>query len=210
MLINNLAEIADESAAARSAELNNAGFGTLTFQAGDGAFTLVILDSAANDESHWGGRFCNTVGHPEWITDSRIMTTATRRAALEEIVTPAVAEWAASMTKSEAAGVLRNAGLAAAPILTPVETMHEPHYVARRMFTEVEEERGARLKVVGNPIKMSGGFEELGVHTVPRIATPGEQTREILIESLGMSDSDVDNLIDKGVVAETHAPVASR
>ncbi len=115
MLINNLAEIADESAAARSAELNNAGFGTLTFQAGDGAFTLVILDSAANDESHWGGRFCNTVGHPEWITDSRIMTTATRRAALEEIVTPAVAEWAASMTKSEAAGVLRNAGLAAAP-----------------------------------------------------------------------------------------------
>ena len=88
----------------------------------------------------------------------------------------------------------------AGPVLD-VNAMHrDPQTLAREMVVTVEHPRAGRMTTLGLPVKFSD--------TPGRVHGPapllGEQSRAILSEA-GYSDSDIDGLIERGVVGETLA-----
>ena len=180
------------------AEPMPSGWGSFDLQARDGRYVLAIMESA--DEAH-RSKFCELVGHPEWMADPEIIESSTRRAAVRKKVIPVVNEWAATRSKFEVASLLSESGLAAAPVLTPEETLTEPHFRARKMFEQVIDEYGRETTVVGNPIKLSA-LEQQRVDVTTRIARPGEHTAQVLAEHLGLSGEQIDELIAEGVVKQ--------
>lgn len=65
------------------------------------------------------------------------------------------------------------------------------------MVKEIEHPACGPMKLVNTPVKFS--------HSVPSIRTPppllGQHTDEVLREIIGMSESDIRNLKDEGVIA---------
>lgn len=172
-----------------------AGWGFHDLEAQDGRYTLGLMD-----ESHWK-RFCKELGHPEWIVDPAIADKRTRKDAIRETVIPVVNEWARSKSKFEVTRILQQAGLAAAPVLNPGDLLKEPHVAARRMLVDIEDEHGVRMKAVGNPIKLSR-VEAGRQQETAQIASPGGDTVQILRAELGMTASDIQELLATGIVRE--------
>jgi CoA:oxalate CoA-transferase len=195
----------DSAGSGTVAEPMPSGFGSWNLNTTDGRCTLTMMDSA--DSAQWT-RFCYAMDHPEWLDDARIWQRETRERAIRDIVRPVVDEWASSRSKFEVARVFREVGLAAAPVLRPHETLREPHFQARRMFTDVIDEDGRRLSVVGNPIKLSRVERALSESPgqPPRIARPGDHTREVLRMDLNMSDQEIDDLAEREVVGISRSP----
>ena len=69
--------------------------------------------------------------------------------------------------------------------------------LAREMVKEIEHPACGPMKLVNTPVKFS--------HSDPSIRTPppllGQHTDEVLREIIGMSESEIRNLKDEGVVA---------
>ncbi len=171
------------------------GWGSYDLTARDGRFVIVLIES-----SHWS-KFSDVLDHPEWVVDPRIIDKSTRKAALAEHVVPVVSEWARRKSKFEIARLFQEAGLAAAPVLTPEDILVEPHFAARRMLVDVVDELGAHLKVVGNPVKLSK-IEANRKEETARIAAPGEHTVQILQTELGMANDEINALLNVGIVKE--------
>ncbi len=95
---------------------------------------------------------------------------------------------------------LEAGGVPAGPVLD-VNAMHrDPQTLARAMVVEVDHPRVGRMKTLGLPVKFS--------ETPGRVHGPapllGEHSRAILAEA-GYIASEIDGLIDRGVVRETVA-----
>ncbi len=116
---------------------------------------------------------------------------------VEEPTKEDCAKYVASKTRDEAVEALVAADLPASPIYQIDETVKDPHLAARGMFIEVDHPLAGKYKTVNNPIKFS-------VTPVER-RTPapvlGQHSREILTRVLGLTDAQVDDLINNGVVA---------
>ena len=159
------------------------------FRASDGHFTV----GAANDNLF--PRFCALLGLDHLPDDPRFDSVAHRlenRRALEamiEAVTIAAprAHW---LARCEAAGV------PAGPIYSVPEALDDAHARARGMVQELPHPQGGRVRMLGNPVKMS--------HTPPvvgRVAPAlGEDTDAILAE-LGLADAEIDQLRARRVIA---------
>ena len=95
---------------------------------------------------------------------------------------------------------LEAGGVPAGPVLDVAAMHRDPQTLAREMVVAVEHPRAGRMTTLGLPVKFS--------ETPGRVHGPapllGEQSRAILSEA-GYSDSDIDGLIERGVVRETLA-----
>jgi formyl-CoA transferase len=172
------------------------GYPTGAFTASDGEFELIVLN-----DGHFHA-LCSLLGHEEWRQDERIIDAQTRPAAVRESVFPVLADWAKGLTKLEAAERCRAAGLAAAPINGPQDVMQDRHFAARRMVETVIRPDGRPLRVVGNPIKLSSVEVARDRSAEVHLARPGQHTRQLLGEELGLRDDDVRSLVEAGVVSE--------
>jgi crotonobetainyl-CoA:carnitine CoA-transferase CaiB-like acyl-CoA transferase len=157
-------------------------------RASDGYFTV----GAANDKL-WP-LFCALIGRDELVRDERFETVALRvqhRPALQEEIEKATvhhprAHW---LERCEAAGI------PAGPIYSVPEALADPHARARGMVQELTHPVAGRVKVLGNPVKMSA------TPPVMRKAAPqlGEDTAAILAE-LGYDEAQIAALKAKRVV----------
>lgn len=162
------------------------------FRASDGYFVVQA------GREHQFTRLVEIIGHPEWATDPRF---ASRRGwvdHLEDLLRPAIEEWAAGRTKTEVSATLSAADIAAGPCFSNEEVAHDEHLRMRHMLVEIARADGARQPVLvpGNPVKISS------VADAPdkRVPWLGEHTRQILEEELSMSSTDIDGLYAEGVV----------
>ena len=118
------------------------------FQTADGWLTV----GAAQE--NFFRKFCEMIGKPELVDDSRFKTNALRVknndqmvAILQaEIVKRSTADWMAA---------LEAAGIPAGPVLYHDEVFTDPQILARGMVAEVEHAKAGRQKTLGVPIKMS-------------------------------------------------------
>lgn len=55
---------------------------------------------------------------------------------------------------------------------------------------------GARAEVLGNPVKLAGQFHENSTYP-PRL---GEHTRQVLHDTLGLTDQELDQLLTEGAI----------
>ena len=139
----------------------------------------MIMIAAANPRL-WR-QLCQAVGLEALITDPRFLTNTDRvrnRPALKAALEGAFSKCAVD----ELLGVLQAAGVPAGRVRTVAEALQDPQVEARQMLLDFQEPDMRGLRVLGNPIKLSGDGAVLS-RRPPRL---GEHTREIL-EELGYS-----------------------
>jgi crotonobetainyl-CoA:carnitine CoA-transferase CaiB-like acyl-CoA transferase len=166
---------------------------TSAFKAKDGWFLMSVI------RRHQFERLAELVGHPEWLDDERLSDQWGWVDNLEAVIRPAVEEWSAAKTKMEAATLLAESKIAAAPGNAAADLIHDPHVVAHRMLVEIERSDGVEQPVLiaGNPVKMS----RLAEGPEGDFPTVGEHTDEVLHEFLGMDDATIDRLRRAGAIA---------
>ena len=163
------------------------------FRASDGWFVLQV-----GREPQFQA-LAELIGRPEWLTDERLATRSGWVAHMEDVIRPAIEEWAATRTRQEAAAQMARAGLASGPCLTDEEVVHDPHVAMRDMLVEMPRTDGVEQPVLtpGNPVKLSGVAE--GPET--RVPWLGEHTDEVLAKEIGLSAERLAELRAAGVIA---------
>jgi CoA:oxalate CoA-transferase len=119
------------------------------------------------------------------------------RFGIDEINEETVGKLVADMSRDEAVNFLVEVGLPVAPVYNVSETVKDLHLNARGMFVEVEHPKAGKIKVPNFPVKFS---ETPGKHAS---AAPlvGQHTKEILMDYLGYSGEEVEQLEQDGVIA---------
>jgi crotonobetainyl-CoA:carnitine CoA-transferase CaiB-like acyl-CoA transferase len=163
------------------------------FRAGDGWIIVQVT------REHYFERLAEIVGHPEWKTDERLATRQGWVDHLQDVIRPALEQWASDRTREQACAELGAAGIAAGPCLRDEELVDDPHVRAHHMLVGLERPQGGGGPVLtpGNPVRIltAPGASDT------RVPWVGEDTDDILAKELGLSADEVAALRDGGVVA---------
>ena len=163
-----------------------------SFKAKDGYFVLQAV------REHHLALVAKAVGHPEWLEDERFATRRGWGEHLESVVRPAIEAWASTRTKLEACAELCGQGIAAGPCNTPEDIIGDPHVRDHQMILEVPRpDSEDPLLIVGNPIKLS----RLPEAEPTRWPTLGQHTDDVLGTVLGLSESELEDLRERGITA---------
>jgi crotonobetainyl-CoA:carnitine CoA-transferase CaiB-like acyl-CoA transferase len=144
--------------------------------------------------------FCDAFGLDELAADAALATNAQRVEARERMM-PILREVIAGHTLDEAIAVCEKAALPFAPLKRPEDLLEDPHLAEPGAMVHVTNE-GQQIAVPALPVELDG--RRLGVRLdIPRI---GEHTVDIARE-LGLNQSDIDALVDAGVLGAESAAV---
>jgi crotonobetainyl-CoA:carnitine CoA-transferase CaiB-like acyl-CoA transferase len=140
-------------------------------------------------------RVLRLVGHPE-VIDEPWFATGRQRAAHADELDTYVGDWIGARTRDEVMRRFEEAGAAVAPVYRPSELLEDPQVQAVEMITSVQDpELG--------PMRMQNVMWRMGA-TPGRIRTtgrpPGADTDSVLTGELGLSEEDVRDLRDKGII----------
>jgi crotonobetainyl-CoA:carnitine CoA-transferase CaiB-like acyl-CoA transferase len=160
------------------------------FQAKDGH--LVV---ATREEAFWR-KLCEVLDAPELARDARFATNAARVKNRAELL-PQLERILRSRTVSEWLDRLRAAQVPVAPVNHFDRAFAEPPVAEREMVVEYEHPQVGRVRMPGNPIKMSG-IERTISEPAPAL---GEHTAQVLRELLGLSEERIASLREQGAIA---------
>jgi crotonobetainyl-CoA:carnitine CoA-transferase CaiB-like acyl-CoA transferase len=104
--------------------------------------------------------------------------------------------WCATHTDREVVAELQSRGIAAGYVVYPSDMCSDPHLVARGYARQVDQPGLGRMWLEG-PAFHATGIPEPLVGPAPGL---GEHTREIATTLLGLHDSEVDKLLEAGVL----------
>jgi len=185
------AEVLQRQGHARSDEpVHDAPWGLFPAEGEDKWVAVTVRDT-----TDWQA-LCGVIGRADLAADDALNTPAGRdadRARIDE----AVRAWTSARTATAAMELLQKAGVPAGAVLHAGEVPNFGYYTERRAFREELHPHAAE------PFMM----ENVQIHS-DRVADPplgqapllGEQTREIAAELLGLSDAEIDELIERGVL----------
>ncbi|MGH2583891.1 MAG: CaiB/BaiF CoA transferase family protein, partial [Dehalococcoidia bacterium] len=151
---------------------------------------------AVRSDEEWAA-FCAVAGLVDLGRDRRY-TTAEGRRAHRERVDAAIGAWAAERDKFEAMDLLQRAGIPAGAVLNAKELVENPHLAHRGFFVDAQAPEGGSFPMPGTPITIDGRKRQ----TWHAAAYRGEHNRVVLQEVLGLSDAEVESLIDAGAIVE--------
>ena len=145
-----------------------------------------------NDE--WE-KFCKAIGSPPWTKDSKFLDVLGRLRNVDEL-DRLVEEWTMEHEPLEVMNTLQAAGVSAGVCLRPAETLSDPQLQWLNAFVEVDHPVAGRRIYPNIPFKMSE------VKLPPSTSAPilGQHTEEICRELLKMSESQINQLKDEGVL----------
>jgi len=163
------------------------------FEAKDGWFIIQV------GREHQFAKLVELIGHPEWADDPRFATRQGWVDHLDDVLRPAITEWAGDKGKVQVCDELAAVGVAAGPCFTDEDVVNDPHVAARNMLVEIPRTDGVEQPVLvpGNPIKMSNVAEG------PEARPPwlGEHTDEVLTAELGLDADTLAGLRAGGAIA---------
>jgi benzylsuccinate CoA-transferase BbsF subunit len=145
-----------------------------------------------NDE--WE-RFCKAIGSPPWTKDSKFLDVLSRLRNVDEL-DRLVEEWTMEHEPLDVMNTLQAAGISAGVCLRPAETLTDPQLQWLNAFVEVDHPVAGRRIYPNVPFKMSE------VKLPPSTSAPvlGQHTEEICRELLKMSESQINQLKEEGVL----------
>jgi formyl-CoA transferase len=161
------------------------------FESSDGKRIVI----AANADNVFR-RLCAAIGQPELADDPRFVTHIARGENQEEIE-GIIAEWAAARTAAEIDRLMNEAGVICGPIYTIADIFEDPQFQARDMLIKhVDPEFGEYVgpgiipKFSDTPceVRWSATWDE------------GSHNRDVYGGLLGLSDADLDELKEDGVL----------
>ena len=152
------------------------------------AYTYFITQAAV-----WKN-ICQVIGKPEWTEDEKYATPDARLPRLNKVF-ETIEAWTMTKTKFEVMEICNPLNIPVGPILSMKELAEEPSLRETGTIVEVDHpERGTYLSV-GCPIKLSDSVVD-----VERSPLLGEHTKEILQEVAGLSDKEIAEAKEAGVI----------
>lgn len=147
-----------------------------------------IIVAAGNDKL-WGA-LCRSIGRADLLERAELSSNdrrTERRAELERELSLTFRE----KTTEEWCHILELGQVPASPINTVDQVLAHPQVRARNMIVETAFQDGTRLKIAGNPIKMSSFEDDGAVHPPPSL---GQHTEAVLSSLLGLGAEQIDGL----------------
>jgi CoA:oxalate CoA-transferase len=163
-----------------------------SFKSSDGDVVVAIMGGSTDQ---WP-LFCAALDLVELIDDDRFTTGWGRTQHYDELI-PLLEAAMLTKTTAEWVEALSAMGVPVGPVQDIAEVAQDPQVGQRGMFVVMDHPALGPVKFTGNPIKMSR--TPSGPTVVP--PTLGEHTSEVLIDVLGISAAQVDELLAEGVVA---------
>jgi len=149
---------------------------------------------AVFDENEWHA-LCEIMGSPDWTKDERFSTPSQRKNHKKEL-DRFVGLWTARHSPERIVSLLQEAGVPAGVVQNAEDLANDPHLMARQFFV--------RLKhpVLGETISDASPIRFKESSTAGWRAAPllGEDNQYVLGELLGLTESELSSLINKGVI----------
>ncbi len=160
------------------------------FEATDGHIVIAV----GNDRQF--SRLAKALNHGEWAEDTRFATNSARVAHRDELC-PMIAEAVASQTMDYWIALLQDVDVPVAPVNEIPDIFAHPQVKARDMEIEMDHKgSGHTVKLVGSPLKLSE--TPVVYNRAPPVC--GQDTDDVLKEQLGMDDTAIKALKDKGII----------
>jgi len=167
------------------------------FRAKDGYLVIAILISP-----FWS-RFCDAIGKPELANDVRFETNVARKENREELQS-IINEILAGRTRSEWGRIFAESDVPCGPVLNVVEALNQDVVATRGLIRSIEHPTAGTLSVVGSPIHVDGMSLSREISPPPLL---GEHTRAAALELAGLTTSQTDDLVRRGVISEYQSPL---
>lgn len=160
-----------------------------TFKGPQGYIVILVLDR------QWPA-MARAMGRPDLIEHPHFATMRDRVAHRQELA-KIIEGWMQAQPSDEVVlAILEQHRVAAAPVLTVVDTVNHPHYKARNMIRRVPDPILGEVMIPGFPLKFSAFPEELELQA-PLL---GEHGAEILRAQLGIEDTEIARLRRLGIL----------
>jgi formyl-CoA transferase len=156
----------------------------------DGFFVCIVAGSDANFH-----RLCRAMARPDLAEDARFATLADRAARGDEI-NGMVAKWTAGLTAEEITARCVECDVPVGTAYSAADIFADPHMEARGDIIAIDD------PVIGT-VRQQAPFPRLAKHPVspPRGAPRlGEHNREVWCDLVGLSEDELADLIERGVV----------
>ncbi|MET1101962.1 MAG: CaiB/BaiF CoA-transferase family protein [Pyrodictiaceae archaeon] len=157
------------------------------FRAKDGKWFIV---AAANDR-HWR-RLCEALGRKDLLEDPRFATNPDRVEHRNELI-PILEQIFSTKPRSYWLKLLEEAGVPVAPVYSLREVFNDPY--SNEIVKKLKHKKLGEVAQLVQPAKING-YTIIAEKAPPLL---GEHTREVLRE-LGYSDSEIEKLIEEGVI----------
>ncbi len=171
---------------------------------GSGHQTVVPYQAFKTKDSHiviaifvekFWEKLCCVLDLESLAKDSKFCTNDLRRENKKELL-PLLEEKFLKKTANEWLKLFAQEGIPSAPVNTVDKVLSDPQILARNMLVEASHPSYGKVKVLGNPVQMSGRSEE----SFTGAPTLGEHTQEILSELLGYSLEKINELKKEGII----------
>lgn len=160
----------------------------------------IVVALGFGEENQWA-LLCGILGLPELIDDERF-NTSPKRTKLHSELEPILARAFAQRTTAEWLEDMLAAGIPCGPVNTIPQAAEDPQVAARGMLQDVTHPVAGTIRIANTPLKMSRS--ESGIKGPP--PSFGEHTRDVLEEFLGMTDEEVAELEERGIIATKGGP----
>ena len=144
-----------------------------------------------NDED-WR-RLRSAMGEPEWSTGESYDAAAGRFAAHDEIDAK-LEEWTKKQKKRTVTATLQMFGVPSAPMYTAADQLADPHFQARG-YARWLDQQGLGWMAFEGPAFHPSGMQDINVFEAP---LPGQHTREIARDVLGLDEARIEKHIAEG------------
>jgi benzylsuccinate CoA-transferase BbsF subunit len=158
--------------------------------AGDDKWIAIAVES----DAEWAS-LCGVAGHPEWARDPRFGDSKARLAHRDEI-DAVLRQWTRGFDHLELADRLQKAGVPAGPVLDSVELYSDRHLWEWGYWWKMNHHEVGERVIPRMPVKMSA-VPELNYSLPPDV---GQHNREVFGGLLGLSDSEIQTLIEQKVI----------
>lgn len=156
----------------------------------DGFYVCIVAGSDTNF-----GRLCAAMGRPDLAADPRFATLAERASRGDEI-NGIVAEWTSTLTAEEITSRCVEHDVPVGTAYSAADIFADPHMIARGDLVAVDD------PVIG-PVRQQAPFPRLAKHPTPvPTGAPrlGEHNREVWCDLVGLSETELGELVERGVV----------
>lgn len=141
-------------------------------------------------------KFCKVIDKEDFISNPKFISNDVRTKNID-ILIPILDKIIETKSSNEWVDILENEGIPCGHINSVNKVMTHRQIISRNMIVEVNDKKAGKIKIAGNPIKMTNLPEDKNREAPPEI---GENNDEILSKYLGYTKEDINKLKEEGVI----------